>query len=93
MNSAGKWISSLQLEDLLLKHPGVTEAAVISVPDERWGERPFALVAHKPTRVSLLTEQDLACLSWRRWTKRALANSTRNSCVRSTRPASQPSTP
>jgi fatty-acyl-CoA synthase len=44
----GEWISSLELEDILLHHPAVGEVAVIGQPDERWGERPLALVVLKP---------------------------------------------
>ena len=44
IKSGGEWISSLQIEDLIEQLPGVKEAAVIGIPDERWGERPFALV-------------------------------------------------
>jgi fatty-acyl-CoA synthase len=45
---AGEWVSSLELEDLIAQHAGVAEVAVIGAPDERWGERPLALVALKP---------------------------------------------
>ena len=38
----------MQLEDLILRHPGVAEVAVIGVPDPKWGERPLALVVAKP---------------------------------------------
>jgi fatty-acyl-CoA synthase len=48
IKSGGEWISSLQLEDLILRHPGVAEAAVIGVADPKWGERPLALVVAKP---------------------------------------------
>jgi fatty-acyl-CoA synthase len=48
IKSGGEWISSLQLEDLILRHPGVAEAAVIGVPDPRWIERPLALLVAKP---------------------------------------------
>jgi len=48
IKSGGEWISSLQLEDLILRHPGVAEAAVIGVPDPKWIERPLALVVAKP---------------------------------------------
>jgi fatty-acyl-CoA synthase len=41
-------VSSLDLEDLILKHPGVVEAAVIGVPDPKWTERPLAVVAIEP---------------------------------------------
>lgn len=44
VKSGGEWISSVELENLLMAHPAVTEAAVIAVPDERWGERPLAVV-------------------------------------------------
>jgi len=42
--SGGENISSLEVEDVLYKHPAVLEAAVIGVPSERWGETPMALV-------------------------------------------------
>ena len=44
---AGEWISSLELEDIIAHHPAVAEAAVIGIPDEKWGERPLALVVAK----------------------------------------------
>jgi fatty-acyl-CoA synthase len=44
IRSGCEWISSLQLEDLILRHPGVAEAAVIGVPDPKWIERPLGLV-------------------------------------------------
>ncbi len=47
IKTGGEWISSLELEDLILKHPAVAEAAVIGIPDPRWGERPLALVVAK----------------------------------------------
>ena len=48
IRSGCEWISSLQLEDLILRHPGVAEAAVIGVPDPKWIERPLALLVAKP---------------------------------------------
>jgi fatty-acyl-CoA synthase len=45
VKSGGEWISSAQLESAIAAHPDVVEAAVIAIPDERWGERPLALVA------------------------------------------------
>jgi fatty-acyl-CoA synthase len=46
--SGGENISSLEVEKALMAHPGVLEAAVIPVPDEKWGEVPKALVVLKP---------------------------------------------
>ncbi|MGA7874132.1 MAG: fatty acid--CoA ligase [Desulfoferrobacter sp.] len=47
IKTGGEWISSLELEDILTQHEGVSEAAVIAIPDEKWGERPLALVTLK----------------------------------------------
>ncbi len=44
VKSGGEWISSVDLENTLMAHPAVEEAAVIAIPDERWGERPLAVV-------------------------------------------------
>jgi fatty-acyl-CoA synthase len=44
IKSGGEWISSMELENALMAHPAVLEAAVIGVPDDKWGERPFAAV-------------------------------------------------
>ncbi|KUL50137.1 long-chain fatty acid--CoA ligase [Streptomyces sp. NRRL F-4489] len=44
IKSGGEWISSVELENHLMAHPGVAEAAVVAVPDEKWGERPLATV-------------------------------------------------
>jgi fatty-acyl-CoA synthase len=44
IKSGGEWISSVALENALMGHPAVAEAAVIAVPHERWGERPLAVV-------------------------------------------------
>ncbi|TDC10497.1 fatty acid--CoA ligase [Streptomyces sp. 8K308] len=44
IKSGGEWISSVALENHLMAHPGVAEAAVVAVPDETWGERPLAAV-------------------------------------------------
>jgi acyl-CoA synthetase (AMP-forming)/AMP-acid ligase II len=45
IKSGGEWISSVEVETLLIAHPAVREAAVIAMPDDRWGERPLACVA------------------------------------------------
>ena len=48
IKSGGEWVSSLAVENLILNHPAVAEAAVIGRPDPKWGERPLALVVLKP---------------------------------------------
>ena len=48
IKTAGEWTSSLQLEDVVMQHEAVSEVAVIGLPDEKWGERPLALVVLKP---------------------------------------------
>jgi acyl-CoA synthetase (AMP-forming)/AMP-acid ligase II len=48
IKSGGEWISSVDMENLLMAHPAVTEAAVIAVPDQKWCERPLACVVLKP---------------------------------------------
>ncbi|MFD8071584.1 long-chain fatty acid--CoA ligase [Streptomyces sp. NPDC059718] len=47
IKSGGEWISSVELENAIMAHPAVAEAAVVAVPDERWGERPLATVVLK----------------------------------------------
>jgi fatty-acyl-CoA synthase len=48
IKSGGEWISSVDLENALMAHPGIAEAAVIAIPDEKWSERPLACVVAKP---------------------------------------------
>lgn len=48
IKSGGEWISSIELENALMDHPGVVAAAVVSVPHERWNERPRAFVVRMP---------------------------------------------
>ncbi len=55
---AGEWVSSLELEDMIAHHPAVSEVAVIGIPDEKWGERPLALVVAKHDMS--VTEKELA---------------------------------
>ena len=47
VKSGGEWISTVALENALMGHPAVLEAAVIAVPDEKWGERPLAVVVFR----------------------------------------------
>ena len=48
IKSGGEWISSMELENAIMAHPDVLEAAVIGVADEKWGERPLATVVLAP---------------------------------------------
>ena len=56
IKTGGEWISSLDLEDLILKHPAVAETAVVGLPDPKWGERPLVLVVPKRDRVGQVDE-------------------------------------
>ena len=47
IKSGGEWISSMDMENLLMAHPAVLEAAVIAIPHAKWGERPLACVVLK----------------------------------------------
>ena len=60
IKTGGEWISSLELEDLILRHPAVAEAAVVGVPDAKWGERPLALVVARP-------DQEIEGVALRAW--------------------------
>jgi fatty-acyl-CoA synthase len=48
IKSGGEWISSVELENELMAHPGIAEAAVIGVAHPRWSERPLACVVRSP---------------------------------------------
>lgn len=48
IKTGGEWVSSLEIEDVIARCPGVAEVAVIGIADEKWGERPAALVVVKP---------------------------------------------
>ena len=50
IKSGGEWISSVELENAVMAHPDVFEAAVIAVPDPKWSERPLVAVVPKPGR-------------------------------------------
>jgi fatty-acyl-CoA synthase len=59
IKSGGEWVSSLTLEDIISQHDAISEAAVIAVPDEKWGERPLALVVLKKEFAGKVKEEDL----------------------------------
>ena len=59
IKTGGEWISSLELEDIISRHPAVSEAAVIGIPDPKWVERPLALVVLKPGMKDQTSPDDL----------------------------------
>ncbi|WP_417543868.1 fatty acid--CoA ligase [Marinobacter sp.] len=48
IKTGGEWLSSLDLENLISQHPAVEGTAVVGIPDEKWGERPYALITLRP---------------------------------------------
>jgi fatty-acyl-CoA synthase len=56
IKSGGEWISSIALENALMGHPSILEAAVIAVPDEKWCERPFAYIVPKEGKTATSEE-------------------------------------
>ena len=56
IKSGGEWISSVELEGTVMAHPGVFEACVIAVPDERWDERPLCCVVLNPDSTTTVEE-------------------------------------
>jgi fatty-acyl-CoA synthase len=59
IKSGGEWISSVDLENLIMSHPKVLEAAVVAVPHPRWAERPLACVVPKPEHRGSLTAAEI----------------------------------
>ena len=69
IKSGGEWISSVDLENALMAHPAVAEAAVIAIPDEKWSERPLACVVARPGQKVETAELDAhllkhSCAKW-----------------------------
>jgi fatty-acyl-CoA synthase len=56
IKSGGEWISSVDLENAIMAHPAVAEAAVIAIPDEKWSERPLAAVVLKEGQTATADE-------------------------------------
>lgn len=56
IKSGGEWISSVELENEIMAHPDIIEAAVIGIPDERWDERPLACVVIKEGKTTSAQE-------------------------------------
>ncbi len=59
IKTGGEWVSSLDIENIFSQIEGVAEVAVVGLPDERWGERPYALVVAKPEAADTLTDESL----------------------------------
>ena len=59
IKSAGEWISSIDLENAIMEFSGVLEAAVISMPDAKWQERPLACVVLRPESANTVTKEDI----------------------------------
>lgn len=66
IKTGGEWISSLELEDIISQHEGVNEVAVVGIIDEKWGERPLAMVALNEGYQGKVTEDDIKafCMSF-----------------------------
>jgi fatty-acyl-CoA synthase len=66
IKTGGEWISSLELEDIISRHEAVSEVAVVGVADEKWGERPLAMVVIKDAFQGRVTEKDVQdhCMSF-----------------------------
>ena len=58
VKSGGEWISTVELENAIMAHPKVLEAAVIAVPHPKWQERPLACVVPRPD-CKELTKEDV----------------------------------
>lgn len=59
IKTGGEWVSSIALEELISRHPAVNESAVIGVADEKWGERPLALVVLKEGFAGQVRAEDI----------------------------------
>src|SRR5260370_13434924 len=59
VKSGGEWISSVELEGLIMGHSKVLEACVIGIPDPRWDERPLAFVVAKPDFTERITKEEI----------------------------------
>ncbi|MCT1368093.1 long-chain-fatty-acid--CoA ligase [Kocuria sp. HSID16901] len=68
IKSGGEWISSIDMENTIVDHPDIAEAAVIGVPDETWDERPVAYVVPRPgTNVTEASVYDLLGARFAKW--------------------------
>jgi len=59
VKSGGEWISSIDLEDIILEMNGIARAAVIAVRDDKWGERPMAFLVSAPDQAGTISAEDV----------------------------------
>jgi fatty-acyl-CoA synthase len=59
IKTGGEWISSLELEDIISQHEAVSEVAVVGVADEKWGERPLAMIVLRDGFQGKVTDKDI----------------------------------
>ncbi|HQT91015.1 MAG TPA: fatty acid--CoA ligase [Candidatus Kryptobacter bacterium] len=59
IKTGGEWVSSLEVESILTQHEAVSEAAVVGLPNDKWGERPYALVVLKQGSAQKAAENDI----------------------------------
>jgi fatty-acyl-CoA synthase len=59
IKTGGEWVSSLEVEDLISQHEAVSEVAVIGIKDEKWGERPLAIIVRDPKASTQATEDEI----------------------------------
>jgi acyl-CoA synthetase (AMP-forming)/AMP-acid ligase II len=68
IKSGGEWISSVELENALMAHPAVAEAAVIAITDPKWSERPLAVVVLKDGEAATADElRDFLAPQFAKW--------------------------
>jgi fatty-acyl-CoA synthase len=68
IKSGGEWISSVELENALMAHPAVAEAAVVAIADDKWGERPLAAVVLREGQTATAAElRDFLAPSFAKW--------------------------
>ena len=89
IKTGGEWVSSIEVESLIGDVPGVQEAAVIGVKDEKWGERPMAFIVRKPD--AKVDADAVRAHCWRATSSRTASASTR--CPSSTASSSSSEIP
>ena len=62
IKTGGEWVSSLELEDMISKHPAIADVAVIGIPDPKWSERPMVLAVRRPGNQDQVSALDIIAL-------------------------------